>query len=138
MHILKQSSSHIQSSHHKPSPQPFNALVHELCAFVNLTWDQSPWRMVLIIQFPRDSLSVPAVPHLQGTSSFIMAIYAPMHRCRDHDTLGYSFSYSQDFIHSPCIKTFQRSQLGFQSQVYLHLVNLYDKQITIKKEGFLP
>lgn len=28
---------------------------------------------------------------------------------------------------------FQRSQLGFQSQVYLHLVSLYDKQITIKR-----
>lgn len=86
-----------------------------------------------MIQFPRDSLSVPAVPHLQGTSSFITAIYAQRHRRGDHDTLGHSFFYSQDFSHSPCIKTFQRSQLGFLSQVYLHLVNLYDKQITIKK-----
>lgn len=30
--------------------------------------------MVLMIQFLRDSLSVPAVPHLQGTSSLITAL----------------------------------------------------------------
>lgn len=62
-----------------------------------------------------------------------------IHRIWDHCFLspGFSYlstppSYSWYFSHSPCIKSFQRFQAHFQSKVYLHLVCLYNMQITIK------